>query len=490
MRGAQIEACEELTNRRKEKDIILKLSTGTGKTAIGLLYLKSYMDESNEPGVYLCPTVQLVNQVLKEADRLGVPAYSYPRGQSQPHIECTRGNAIVVCTYDKLFNSKSTFNRTDVNLCPCAIVLDDAHAGVEEIRSSFTAQIRQGELLKSLIGILSSGCSSYKKSLWTSILDSDPLAIYEVPYWIWTPLVNDIGDLLSKYSEIDELKFVWPFLSDHLRWCRCVVSASIIEIRLEQSLVEQIRAYSTVKHRLFMSATLADDAVLVREIGCSIDAASNPIMPTKDRGLGERMVLAPSLFDESLDRKWVMTICEKYAASRFNIIVLCPSEKKANDWKFYGATVFLGDQVEGGIEILKNETNTGHLFVFVQRYDGVDLPDRMCRILVVDGMPFGESVVDRLDSSISYNPGGQRNRLIYRIEQGMGRAVRSHADYAVVILAGADLVNFVAKHEVLAAMTVETKAQLNMALDIAKFGTEEATGNPGQVVLDMLSKKA
>jgi hypothetical protein len=487
LRPAQKEACQILSTRRNEKDLILKLSTGAGKTTIGLLYLKSYMDENTESVAYLCPTIQLVNQVLKESERLGIAAHAYPSGQSQPHIDCTRGSAITVCTYAKLFNAKSTFNRMDVSLTPCAIVLDDAHAGVEEIRSAFTAQIKEQKIYSSLIGMLNGGCSSYKPSLWKSVTDCDPTAAYEVPYWIWAPLVKDIDKFLSENSESNDLKFVWPFLSDHLRWCKCVIGSSTIEIRPEVPPVEQIRAYSNAKHRLFMSATLADDAILVREVSCLKEAAKKPICPTNDRGLGERMVLAPSLFDDKLDRQWVMSICSKLSL-KLNVIVLCHSEKKANDWKAFGASVFLGEQVEQAIEVLKNEPQIGHLFVFVQRYDGVDLPDKMCRILVIDGMPLGESVGDRLDSSKTFSPGGQRNRIIYRIEQGMGRAVRSHADYAVVILVGTDLVNFVAKKEVLSSMTIETQAQLNLALDLAKIGLQEGSDNPDQVVVDMLSK--
>lgn len=79
-RPSQREAFAELTRRKSEKDLILKISTGAGKTAIGLLYLYGHMRVSGEPVVYLCPTRQLVDQVIEEAGQLGISAVDYPRG--------------------------------------------------------------------------------------------------------------------------------------------------------------------------------------------------------------------------------------------------------------------------------------------------------------------------------------------------------------------------------------------------------------------------
>lgn len=64
LRSVQQEALELLTTRRIERDLILKISTGAGKTTIGLLYLWSFMEEKKQPVVYLCPTKQLCKQVI------------------------------------------------------------------------------------------------------------------------------------------------------------------------------------------------------------------------------------------------------------------------------------------------------------------------------------------------------------------------------------------------------------------------------------------
>ncbi|MBN1968092.1 MAG: DEAD/DEAH box helicase family protein [Candidatus Delongbacteria bacterium] len=137
LRPSQLDAINELSKYQNEEDIILKVSTGGGKTVIALLYLYSQMKSMNEPVVYLCPTTQLVDQVIEEAGKLGIKTTNYRRGEKSPGADFLHADSIIVCTYDKLFNGKSTFNRPDVMLRPCAIVLDDAHSGLEIIRRSF-----------------------------------------------------------------------------------------------------------------------------------------------------------------------------------------------------------------------------------------------------------------------------------------------------------------------------------------------------------------
>src|SRR5687767_7723902 len=62
--------------RRGERDTIVKMSTGAGKTIVGLLMLQSSLNEGVSPALYLCPTIQLVEQVVSDAVDLGVSAVS------------------------------------------------------------------------------------------------------------------------------------------------------------------------------------------------------------------------------------------------------------------------------------------------------------------------------------------------------------------------------------------------------------------------------
>ncbi len=325
LRPAQVEALRLLSERRPDRDTILKVSTGAGKTAIGSLWLLSFMGETREPVVYLCPTRQLCQQVSDECEKLGIQSTLYKGGDPFPDVSGTSGKAIIICTYDKLFNAKTTFDRRDVLLRPHAMVLDDAHAGVEEIRDSFTLHISGDNLHKDMLKVLNTPCRDFNSALWRDIIDENPDAAIEVPYWIWQPLQSEVDSILADHANDGSYSFTVSYVRDVLRWCRCVVAGDGIEVVPDVLPVHKSEAFYKAPHRLFMSATLADDSVLVRELACDISAAMKPVVPTKDKGVGERMILAPSLFDPRLDRQWVMDLCRRFA-KRVNVVVLTPSE--------------------------------------------------------------------------------------------------------------------------------------------------------------------
>lgn len=74
LRPAQeIVLSEWYTKRRTDRDLIIKLHTGEGKTLVGLLLLQSLLNSKEGPCLYICPNKYLVRQVCSEADKFGIP---------------------------------------------------------------------------------------------------------------------------------------------------------------------------------------------------------------------------------------------------------------------------------------------------------------------------------------------------------------------------------------------------------------------------------
>ncbi len=464
LRPAQIAALEQLHARREEHDLVLKMPTGLGKSAVGLLYLQSHMAASGRGVVFLCPTVQLVNQTLEEAARLGVAAHAYPGGQPHPHPDCLGGRAVTVCTYDKMFNGLSTFERSDVAFTPEAIVCDDAHAGVEEVLNAFTLRIESGALFDSLRLLLSDACRSREPQNWDEVLAGEPSVVVEVPHWIWRDLIDRASEMIQASAGEKQVKFTWPRLRNHLALTRVVVSSAAVEVSPVLPIVDAVPAFAGAKHRLFASATLADDSILVRSLGCDAASAKSPVVVGSDSPPGERLVLVPSLIDPTLGREWVIRWA-KNACRQHAVVALCPSSKLANDWVAAGAELGMRDTVEDVVAKLRSGATK--FAVLAQRYDGVDLPDDSCRVLIIDGLPHGESATDLRDRSRLRGVGGPRGRMMYRIEQGLGRAVRSPADFAVAILAGPELASFVSNADVARHFGRDLQLQLDVARELA-----------------------
>ena len=89
-RDVQTEVWNQWMERRDERDIVLKMNTGSGKTVVGLLILKSCLNEGIGPAVYVAPDPYLVKQVLCRGPSYSPGQgheYSPPRATSIPQVD-------------------------------------------------------------------------------------------------------------------------------------------------------------------------------------------------------------------------------------------------------------------------------------------------------------------------------------------------------------------------------------------------------------------
>jgi Rad3-related DNA helicase len=140
------------------------------------------------------------------------------------------------------------------------------------------------------------------------------------------------------------------------------------------------------------------------------------------------MILPVALIDPDLSKIAIAKLC-RAASAAANVVVLTSSGAQAEIWAKEGATFKQGADVDRTIADLRMAPR-GKYVVFAQRFDGVDLPDDACRVLVIDGSPTGERICDRIDADRLRNSPGHNSRTVNRFEQALGRAVRSSADYA------------------------------------------------------------
>ena len=80
--ASQAEVLDAWFARRTDRDLVVKLHTGGGKTLVALLMAQSVMNELGEPVIYLAPTNQLVDQVISKSREYGVPTARYVPKQS------------------------------------------------------------------------------------------------------------------------------------------------------------------------------------------------------------------------------------------------------------------------------------------------------------------------------------------------------------------------------------------------------------------------
>lgn len=477
LRAVQVSALKALDEQIDNKDVVIKLSTGSGKTVVGLVYAEMMRRRyKGEPSIYLCPTTQLVEQVVQTGIAIGVQVSTFPE-KGYPY-EAFSGEALLACTYDRLFNSRSVFKNKSIQ--PSCIVLDDVHAGVERVRGCYTANL-PGAVFGQIRALLHPLCEGTAPGIWHGILTDQSDARYEVPYWTWSSVRKQVFEILEQYKEQEDLLYRWDNLNRYPELVRLCISGVSAELSLPIAAVEENSQYSGAKHRLYMSASIKDGSFLISDLGCDPGALERLIEPPEDEGAGERMILPTSLISHQASKKEVALACA-VLAKQLNVVVLTSSTTQAEVWVQAGAELSQNKDVDTALARLR--TSVGNYMVFAQRFDGVDLPDDACRILVIDGVPIGDRLCDKVDAARQKDSPGYEVRTVNRFEQALGRAVRSSADYAAVILFGTDIASFIGKKSVRDLLEGRTQVQVELGKELAKMGPGQslATVIHGMVV--------
>lgn len=457
--------------RRTEKDVVVKLHTGGGKTLVGLLMAQSTLNETSEPVVYLTPTVQLVNQTLEKAKALGIHAVQYERGKPL-NDDFVNSKAIMVGTYKALFNGKSKFGlRGDPHPQKVgAVILDDAHAAFSVVRESFTLEVdaeNDRDRYESLAGLFRNAFKQTDKlGTFDDVVSGSEYSVLEVPYWAWHEKLDTVRQQLREDSE--KYALVWPLLRDNLHLCHALISRRAFTITSMLPLVNLFPTFFEASRRIYMSATIADDSDIVRMFDADPALVKKALTSRSLAGVSERMVLIPDLMPFSFDvQKAVRKLLDWVAKQNFGAVVLVSSDPAAEKWADVGQVAKGSAEVESLVNALQERQTSGPA-IFANRYDGIDLPGDSCRLLVMSGLPSGTSSYELFRASSLYGGVTITRMLAQRIEQGIGRGARGSGDHCVVLLVGSDLAGWIAKEANFQFLTSATKAQLEIGSEISK----------------------
>ncbi|HDR6247080.1 TPA: DEAD/DEAH box helicase family protein [Bacillus cereus] len=453
------------------KDVILKLHTGQGKTLTGLLMLQSKLNQDKGPALYLCHNNQLVEQTCQQAESFGIN-YSTVNGDIPDDF--IDGKSILITSIQKLFNGETKFGLGAKSLPVSTILMDDAHACIEVIKNACKIQLKQGSNpYQEIFSLFSSELQNQGAGTYADITRKNYDALTAVPYWAWQDMHQEVSDILSKYNDQKEIRFTWPIIKDMIKYCQCFVSGTSLEIIPYVNPLYMFGSYHKADHRIFMSATITDDSFFIKGLGISSKTIRNPLCLEDEGWSGEKMILIPSLIDSSLTRPEVIKLFAPVNERRkFGAVALVPSFNSTTDWKKYGATVATKETIVGEIENLKDKQYSKTL-VIANRYDGIDLPDNTCRVLILDSRPYFESLYDRYLEECRGSSEVISVRLAQTIEQGLGRAVRGEKDYCAIVITGTELVRAIRSKKSRENFSLQTRTQIELGLEIAEFTKEE-----------------
>jgi replicative superfamily II helicase len=472
LRPAQLAVLTDwFSGRQSNKDVIVKLHTGQGKTLIGLLMLQARLNAGKGPALYLCPNNFLIDQTCEQARQFGIATCTAEPGLPDEFLNSAK---ILVTSVQKLFNGITRFGLNRQSISVDTLLMDDAHACADTIREQCRIRIPSDEpAYDALKTLFATDLESQGVGTFADICNEKRDAFLPVPYWSWIGREAEIAAILSKHASRDSVRYAWPLLKDMLMHCQCVFSGVAVEIEPYIPPLSAFGTYWTAKHRIFMSATVTDDAFLVKGLRLRPETITNPLSYEKETWSGEKMVLIPSLIHEDLDRELIVKgIGSPGAKRRYGRVALVPSFIRTRDWEAHGATIATRDTVFEAVDGLK-KGEFEKTVVLVNRYDGIDLPDDACRVLVFDSKPYSESLIDLYQEACRPDSEATLMRTVRTVEQGMGRSVRGEKDYCVIVVVGTDLVRLIREKGSRKFLSTQMAAQIELGLEIADMARQE-----------------
>lgn len=462
---------EWYTSRRDERDVIVKLHTGQGKTLIGLLMLQSRLNDGQGPAVYLCPDNFLITQTCDQAKQFGIKTCT---ADPQLPEDFHNSKAILVTSVQKLFNGLTKFGLNRDSIDVGTLLMDDAHACSDSIREQCRIRIpREDAAYQAIRTLFEADLEHQGVGTFADIQNDKRDAFLPVPYWAWIDRESEIARILAAATDRNPVKFAWPVLKNMLAHCQCVVSGVALEIEPYIPPLTAFGSYWKTPHRIFMSATVTDDAFLIKGLQLSPDVITKPLTYSKESWSGEKMVLIPSLIHETLDRSTIVKwLGEPMPGRSTGVVALVSSFPNSRDWDSYGAVVATKHTMTEVVGNLKRG-EFEKAVVLANRYDGVDLPDDACRVLVFDGKPYSESLIDLHQEACRPDSEATLMRTVRTIEQGMGRSVRGEKDYSVIMIIGGDITRMVREKRSRKHLSSQMAKQIEIGLQIAEMAAEE-----------------
>lgn len=458
----------------EDKDVALQLPTGSGKTLVGLLVAEWRRRKFKERVVYLCPTRQLVNQTVDQAqNRYGIDAIGFTGSKrdypAAARSEYTTGSKIAITTYSSLFNVRPFFSNPDV------VIIDDAHAAENYIAKMWSLEIpadngAHAALHAAVSDLLRPHLSDQSHARLTGDWEqsSDSTWVDKLPSTVLQEIAPKLIAVLDSHSDAsDAVRFCWPLLREHLQSCHMYLASREILIRPLIPPVWTHSPFANAKQRVYMSATLGAGGDLERLTG----TASIKRLPApegfRSTGVGRRFFIFPGL---SLEQEGCENLRLKMQGLAGRSVVLTPNDaaaaairdqvKQLDDFEVFSATD-IEDSKEAFVAAEKAAA------IMAGRFDGIDFPNDECRLLCLDGLPKATNSQERFLMSKMGAMALFNERLQTRVLQAAGRCTRALQDRSAVFVTGHELLEYLADDRNWTHFHPELQAEL-------AFGVEQS----------------
>jgi hypothetical protein len=455
-----------------KSDVGLELPTGAGKSLIALLVAEAWRRDGKSACV-LTANDALASELEREAKKLGVETapLAGPRDQisTLDTRRIARKRALGVMNYWIYFNQNPVVEPTDL------VILDDVHLADGALRSLFSASVTKYEhpqLFERLVALLSEALPGYPSLRYAAEGGDDPRS----PTDLIAPhdherVIASVADMLNAADKPTDLDFRWGRLRPRAADVHMYVSSDEICLRPYIWPLQEHRHYEASTQRLYMSATLGTGSDLARRLG-SAPVALIPIPSDAAQPLGRRLIVVDGKRKTPLANAAIKAAVE----AKGKALWLTRSGPKADSLaerlrKAGTAPVYRLSREGSEVQQFASEKR-GHL-VAAGRYDGIDLPGKVCRAVCVTELPASIDLQETFIAEQLRDADFLVERLNARILQSLGRANRSKADYAVYVLADSRFAEHFRRERNRRSFPPGINAELDVAEELADGTVED-----------------
>jgi hypothetical protein len=238
------------------------------------------------------------------------------------------GEAIAVVTADRLFNGHTIFSdhRPSAPRVPIgAVVIDDAHAVVTRVRSQFSLAIpRDNATFEALLELFDADLKEQSPDALLDIHENTGIGIARVPFWAISGKLDSLRTILRAYRPAEDADFRYDAVREVVPMSRIVFTPREVTIVPPCPPIQRVTSFVEASRRVYLTATLANDSVLVTDFDADPDLVGWPIQPLTAGDIGERLILAPEEINPGITSDEVRAAI-KTLSERYNTLVIVPS---------------------------------------------------------------------------------------------------------------------------------------------------------------------
>ncbi|MGH3520613.1 MAG: DEAD/DEAH box helicase [Haloechinothrix sp.] len=456
-------------DHRDDSDVAIELPTGAGKTLVGGLIGDYRRRTARERVAYLCPTRQLARQTADKLTGYGIPnVLLIGKVKTWSHADRSRytsAGAIAVSVYSHVFNANPALGDSQL------LLLDDAHAAEGYVAGPWSLEVSRDEE-SAYVDVLSALAAAVDPLVLARLRTASPDGQFRNNVYLASPLgvaaqASQLEQALRAAAAANKISepaaYALRCLEGHLDQCLVYLSYRRLLIRPLIPPTSVHPAFDDPARRVYMSATLGAGGELERIFGRRHITRIPIPRGWEKQGTGRRLFCFPQLTsDLSSEPAKVAPWIARVVAQHGRAVVMTPDTRTANDFITTrlpsGYHVLKADDVEDDLKVFTRESAAA--LILNNRYDGIDLPDADCRLVVLAGLPARGDLQERFLHGSLGAVEVLQERIRARIMQGSGRATRNARDFAAVLLLDDDLVSYVTRRDVQEAMHPEIHAEL------------------------------